>query len=345
MAIIAKQKLGTALILPGAVARGAYEAGVISAIIERKVKIHRIVATSSGALNAVAYAAAIRAGTEDSLGRRLRSAWLKYGSWTKSFNLNPLMWLTGRGLSDQNGLLEMLHELVQPSPPGSKGQIELRIVVSPLDGIRGNIGKDAATTYETVLSFSGKDFDTRQGLEKIFRTTAAACAFPGLFAPVHLPGLGYCVDGGAVNNAPVEYALDEGDIGRIIMAVPFPRLMPKPKPRHGVGLAFHMAQILINERLYRELRNAHNLNLHLGALDELAKNKKISPKHLKNVRSVLPFRPVQIIEVRPARPLGGTVFTGFTDPDMRKKWIAEGRKAAHRHLQHAEKIYVPASLY
>lgn len=328
------KKLGTALILPGAVAKGAYEAGVIGVLTERKIKIHRIVATSSGALNAVAYAAAIRAGTEKTVGRRLQKAWLKYGSWEKSFSLSPWMWLTGRGMSSPDGLMEMLHDLVKPSPPGSNGKIELRIIVASLQGLRGCIGKDPATTYEKVLAFCGKDFDTREGLERIFQATVAACAFPGLFAPVRLPGLGYCVDGGTVNNAPVEYALDDGDIGQIIVAVPFPRLLPKPKPLHGLGLINHMAEILINERLYRDLKNAHKLNLHLADLDELVRKKKISAKHLLAVQSVLSFRHVQIIEVRPPRTLGGTVFTGFTQPELRKKFIAEGRKAALRNLKH-----------
>jgi len=328
------KKLGTALILPGAVAKGAYEAGVISILTERNVKIHRIVATSSGALNAVAYAAAIRAGTEKDLGKRLRNAWLKYGSWNKSFSFNPFLWLSGRGLSDPDGLMTMLKELVVPSPAGAKGKIELRIIVASMEGIRGLIGKNPATTYEKVLSFCGKDFDTQEGLDRIFKATVAACAFPGLFAPVRLPGIGYCVDGGAVNNAPVEYALDDGDIGQIIVAVPFPRLLPKPKPLHGLGLINHMAEILINERLYRDLKNAHNLNLHLADLDELVKKKKLHPQHLEAVKSVLPFRKVQIIEVRPPRALGGTVFTGFTQPDLRKKFIAEGRKAALKNLKH-----------
>jgi predicted acylesterase/phospholipase RssA len=44
-----------ALILPGAVAKGAYEAGAIEELTHREIRIDRIVATSSGALNGVAY--------------------------------------------------------------------------------------------------------------------------------------------------------------------------------------------------------------------------------------------------------------------------------------------------
>jgi hypothetical protein len=51
-----------ALILAGAVAKGAFHAGAISVLAEREVAVTRIVATSDGALNAAVLAAGIATG-------------------------------------------------------------------------------------------------------------------------------------------------------------------------------------------------------------------------------------------------------------------------------------------
>ena len=73
-----------ALVLPGAVARGAYEAGVIEVLAEQDTRIDRIVATSSGALNGLAYAVGIRSGTEKEIAARLIASWVEDGGWNKS---------------------------------------------------------------------------------------------------------------------------------------------------------------------------------------------------------------------------------------------------------------------
>ncbi len=50
-----------AVILAGAVTKGAFEAGALEVIAARGVAVQRIVAASSGAFSAVAYAAGVRA--------------------------------------------------------------------------------------------------------------------------------------------------------------------------------------------------------------------------------------------------------------------------------------------
>ena len=108
---------------------------------------------------------------------------------------------------DQRGLRSMLEGLVKPCLAMSTEDVELRIIVTPLRGVRGAIGKMPATVYEEVLSFNGRDFDEPESLARVINATLAACAFPGVFAPVDLPGLGPCIDGGAVDNAPIAYGL------------------------------------------------------------------------------------------------------------------------------------------
>jgi predicted acylesterase/phospholipase RssA len=322
------QKSHCALILPGAVSKGAYEAGAIGVLAQHDVRIDRIVATSSGALNGVAYAAGIRAGHEREMAEKLAKAWIELGGWKDAFRFNALSAITGRGLSNRAGLVKMLHEIVTPCTHSKKREVELRIIVSPINGIRGAIGKMPATTYEKVFHFSGPDFDTPEGLEKIFDVTTAASAFPGLFTPVELEGFGPCLDGGTVNNAPIAYALDEGDINHVIVPVPFPELLPPPKTARGLGLANHLVGVLINERLYRDLKDAETVNEQVGKLDQLVSAKVITAEHLQEIRKIMPLRKVKITQIRPDKTLGGTVFSGFLHKNERKKYVREGREAA-----------------
>jgi NTE family protein len=322
-------KVGIALVLPGAVSRGAYEAGVLGVLAEKEIKIKRIVATSSGALNGVAYAAGIRRGQEREMAASLTHNWIEHGTWRDSLALKPSSWLKGRGFSGNGGLLSMLRELVTPCPASAaKQEIELRIVVAAINGVKGSIGTTPATTYEKVLSFSGVDFDTQEGLERIFQCASAACAFPGLYAAVDLPGLGPCFDGGTVNNTPIAYALEEGDIDRVIVPIPSPALLGPPGLPYGAGLAKHMIEVLVNERMFRDLRDAQMINKRVEVLDALVDEGVLTSAQLEAVKRALPYRTVGVVEIRPAKQLDGTLFSGFMSRKARVEFIRQGREAA-----------------
>ena len=322
-----------AIVLPGAVAKGAYEAGAVHAIAETGTQVDRIVATSSGALNGVALAAGIRSGNVTEMTEMLNEAWIKLGGWQDSLKFSPLSFITGRGASNRNGLLGLLQSIVTPCTSKVRNEVELRIIVAPLRGVIGSIGPNPATTYERVLSFTGEDFDSAEGLRKIFDATTAACAFPGLFEPVEIEGLGPCIDGGTVNNAPIKYALDEGDVSRVIMPVPFPSVMEVPQePLRGLNLFNHLVDILINERLYRDLKDAHAVNREIARIETLVGNGVLTKEQAAIVRKLASIRPVQIIEVRPENALEGNSFSGFFSRDERIRLVAEGRKAGLRAL-------------
>ncbi len=317
-----------ALILPGAVAKGAFEAGVVDVLAEKNVRIDRIVATSSGALNGVAFAAGIRSGRPREMTGKLVDTWISCGGWHDSLSFNPLHWLTGRGLSDQRGLMKMLTDLVVPCTQSEKHDVELRIIVSPLNGVSGKIGASSATTYEQVLEFKGEHFDTQEGLAEIFEATTAACAFPGLFAPVEVRGLGPCIDGGAVNNAPVSYVLKEGGIDHIYMPVPFPSHILGAAPTRGLSFLNHLIEILINERLFRDLKTAHEINEDVKDLERLRDEGILNKEQFAAVKGVLEIDHVRISEIRPIKTVCGNAFSGFFSGKDRVKLVAEGRKAA-----------------
>lgn len=321
-----------ALVLPGAVARGAYEAGVIEVLAKQETRIDRIVATSSGALNGLAFAVGIRSGREKEMSEKLTASWIEHGGWQDSFSLNPFNFLLGHGLSSNAALLRMMRDLIKPCTESKKRDVELRILVTPLDGVRSRIGKNPATTYEKVIKFSGPDFDTQERLEKVFTVVSAACAFPGLFQPVEIPGLGPCVDGGAVNNAPIAYALEESDVNRVLMPVPFPGIMKPGDWKSGLGLLNHLVAILINERLYRDLKSAQTINFKTDKLNQLAKEGFLTEEQLIKIKAILLVRNVEVTEIRPSEEFKISPFSGFFKKQDRINLIRAGRDAAEEIL-------------
>ena len=317
-----------ALVLPGAVARGAFEAGVIDVLTVNDVQIDRIVATSSGAINGVVYAAALRAGIEKQVIPKLLNAWIEMGSWGNSLSFHPLDWIRGRGLSNGDGLLKMMRNLVTPFENSLKRDVELRIIVAPLNGVCGHIGKMPATTFEKALHFANEDFDNAESLEVIFKAVTAACAFPGLFVPVELDGLGPCMDGGAVNNAPIAYALSEADVERVMVAVPFPAMMKQARSLTGMGLATHISEVLINERLYRDMNQAERRNRRARELKEVFEKNNIAQGEQEQILKVLGLREVELIQIRPSQMVKQSAFSGFFKKADRRMLIEEGREAA-----------------
>ncbi len=322
-----------ALILPGAVARGAYEAGVIEVLAEEDIHVDRIVATSSGALNGLALASGIRAGRKQEAARKLTASWVANGSWQSSLSFNPWSLLTGRGLSDQQGLLTLMRDMVKPCTAKEKFPIELWVILTPLDGVVNHIGSQIATSYESVLKFKDEDFDSQASLDRIFAVVSAACSFPGLFKPVDIEGLGPCVDGGAVNNAPIGYALAESGIKRILIPVPFPSLMKPGAWRKGLGLLNHLIEILINERLYRDLKRTNSVNERVEKLDALVKTGRLTETQVEAVSEALGMRKVELTQIRPSQVLKQSPFAGFFSASERRLLIEEGRTAAREALK------------
>ena len=327
----------TALVLAGAVAKGAFQAGALEVLHEKGLRFSRVVAASSGAINGALWVAAVRAGREADAARALPALWRDRAS-IGIFHLSLGGILRERGLSTGDRIAALLEEAVGAWLSGEKHRAELRIVVAPLSGVDGQIGSARATTYQQVLKFQDADFDTREDRERVFRAAIASGAFPGAFVPVELPGLGQCVDGGTVNNAPVKEAIAEGEIDRIVVVTPHPLVLEEPrKPEGGLTLIGRIADILINERLFRDLREAEAVNGRLEALARLRKDGTLDEAQLEKVRRAVDLgeaRQLEILQVRPARELTGNPFSGFFSRDLRKAYLDAGRAAAATALEH-----------
>jgi NTE family protein len=327
---MSKSTLRIAVVLAGAVAKGAFEAGVLQALAEKRVEIVRIVGSSSGALNGTLLASAVRKREVAQGAAELVELWRDKAGWTDVFHASFEVLRTRQGVSDRAKVLELLRRYVTPSPTGA--DIDLRLLTAPLAGTAGTIGLRPATTYEAMMQFTGKDFATTESLVRVFDGATASSAFPLVFAPVEVEGLGPCVDGGAVNNTPLKWALDGTQHDRIdaivvVATSPELRLGPPPADLHAIELASHLANMLIGERLYRDLHDAADVNASLARLDELVAQGVLDSSQLGAVRTAIGwdgFRNVKIVEVRPLEDLPGSSFSGFFDDSLREQYIQAG---------------------
>ena len=323
--------------LAGAVAKGAFEAGALAELVAADVEIVRIVGASAGALSGVALATGVA-------GRRAKGAidelverWRDDATWRNVFHpsLGDIV-LRRDGFSDQQKLLAMLRDGARPVTIADPAQVDLRLVVASLAGVEGDLAGQPATTHEKVLEFSTADLVTAERLEAVFAAAVASASLPLVFAPVTLPGIGRCVDGGAVNNTPIKWAIDRGrdtSIDAVVVVSTTPEHAAPPAPEHElhlVELVGRLAEMLIDERLYRDLREAESVNAELAALERLAPD-VLDAQQLARVKQALGWqqaRVVPIVAIRPPGELPGNAFAGFVDGALRRAYLDAGRAAA-----------------
>jgi NTE family protein len=328
-----------ALVLAGAVVRGAFEAGALEVIASRKIVVRRIVAASSGALNGAAYAAGVRARREAEAARDLVRVWEEDASLCGALHPSLGAMLEGQGISDQSKLLALLRRYVLPSTSPDPAPIELHVMLATLRGRQGRVDGEPATTYSEILSFPGASFDAQEALERVFVAATASAALPLLFAPVEVPGVGPCTDGGLVNNTPILAAFGpdaDEELDAILVVTPTPTLLTAPPQRYrGVQLLAHQLDMVFAEWLYQDLRRATRLSEGLSRLDALAARRGWGPDQVGEIKAALDLdraRNVPIVSIRPLERLPGTLFSGFTDPAVRRSYVQIGRERAARVL-------------
>jgi len=333
--------MSDALVLAGGVAKGAFTAGALSVLSDPETKarlgldVTRIVGASSGALNGVFYAAAIRGGTEAFAGQRLEQIWLDDATIGGAFDFSLRDVLGGVGLSTDDKLLALLRRHIQPGQ-GPRFPVGLRLVVTNADGEAVAMEDGStATTFEHVVDLAGPDFDTAEALERVFVAAAASAALPGAYAPVPFEVAGGTVrglDGGLVDDTPLGHALEGApEITRVFVLVPSPRVLTPPADLHGLALASHVFDILVEERLVRDLRHVARVNRVLAQLPSLVAD----PAERAALLDALGWtgrRPVQIVEIRPDAALPGDGFSGFTSLPLRQQYVQAGGEAATRVL-------------
>ena len=335
-----------ALVLGGAAAKGAFEAGVVAELLASGVKIRRIVASSAGALSGLFLASRLRAGSAERAGDELVALWRDHAKMSDFFSPSAGSILHLRGLSSMARVGAMLEEFVRPCrvPLDARKEVDLTMVVTSLRGELCAIaeGEPAAVTHEKVFSFQSGAFDSEDSVARMRQVALASATIPGLFSPTELPEVGPCYDGGLSNNAPIRYALEGGsavDTVYVVVAHPAgPLTEDDSEPLHGVALASRLVELLINERFYRDLREASQRNASVLALENLVTAGQLSAGGLASVRRALGWedvRPIRVVTIRPQATLQGDALAGFLDADLRAAYIEEGRRTASKCLEAA----------
>ncbi len=193
-----------ALVLSGGGAKGAYEAGVAAAFVERGLPIRLVAGSSAGALNAAMIA--------DGRAHGLEAMWRSIKR-EQVYALRPSVlfagflpgWLTLFVLNEASSLFD-------PSP--------LReLITSSLDFDRIRSSPVRLLVTATDLARREKRvFDNRTVTVDVLM---AASAVPGLFPPVEVDGA-LLVDGGLTGRAPVLEALEaDASVGRAVVVMSY----------------------------------------------------------------------------------------------------------------------------
>jgi predicted patatin/cPLA2 family phospholipase len=239
--------------------------------------------------------------------------------------------VTGQGLAKADRVHAILMSAMRELAPGDR-EVNLRLVVAPLSGTVDP--ESGATTFELPLHFDGSSFDTEEGRRSVCDAAIASAAFPLAYVPKDLEA-GPCIDGGIVNNTPVKHAItgpgSEG-ISRVIVVVPHP-----PRYESSVGgftdYIGHLLTMVVQERLYRDLRYANRVNQRLKTLAGLVERGVLTEAQAEEVRRALGWKPLAIVQIRPDEPLRGDAFEAFWDKDLRREYIEKGREAAEKALE------------
>jgi NTE family protein len=319
----------TSVILAGGVVKSAFAAGAIKVMTDRGVLPTHVVAASAGALNGILYAAAIRAGVERDSANRLETLWLQEGDWWHGIDFSASALLHLQGVATTDKLLNLMRREVDPvaTMPARRDTI-FTVVVTSMDGQTSPIDGQPTTTFEREETFSGDDYASAAGRERMYQVCAASCAFPILFAPVKVPGIGPCIDGGAVNNSPIGIAMEAG-AERVILIAPTAAALSPHGAATGIDLVSQLAEILIGERLYRDVRQTAATNHVLTELDQMVASGQLTETQRTAVKELPGWkRRVELISIRPTTPLRGNVFSGLVDAKLRAEYVAAGRAAA-----------------
>jgi NTE family protein len=346
-----------ALVLAGAVAKGAFEAGVVSVLADRGITFNRFVGTSAGALGATLLAVGAACGRFDFAAKKLEDLWRDHAVW---WNFIAPTLQIHRGLSSTRGVERIIRRALRDvvSSAGKAGSstrcpTTLTLVTTnvrgaaygPLDdtGVRSEF--EGETTHEDEHVFGTAALLDANQWPHIAAVAAASAAFPGLFVPPKLEdGDGKTdqhVDGGIVNDTPLSYAIDEHGLGAglskskspsgedgtssVVVVGAEPKGPPPRRSLWGIALGTRLIEILINERIERDVIVAEKRNRKRAELLAELAGKNVDAAAIADR---LGFREIDILRIRPDGELAGGAFGGFFRTRWREDQIEAGQAAA-----------------
>lgn len=330
-----------ALVLSGALAKGGFEAGAIKELLplfaKKQMAVRRIVATSAGALSGTVLAAGLRAGNGGDAAELLNHFW-EYEATLRMFRPDLAGIASARGLFSMAAAHKMLRDHLhkQSRSPGARLPVSLSVVVARLLGHTVRIGDQKYSTFEHVLHFADRHFEDQH--DRIINAACASGSVPTLFVPLELTDsdghkLGPCADGGAVNNTPIKEAL-RADVDTIFLISPFPRVEPRYPGNNPIDLADHLMMILLNERLFRDLRESHWANSTIANIEKLVARRCTDPQEAQSLKDDIlqaigmpGAKMLRVVEIRPSAALEGSTLSALFSHRLRRHYLQAGMDA------------------
>lgn len=241
-----------ALVLGGGGARGAAHIGVVEVLERERIPVSCVVGTSMGALVAGAYVAGVSP-------EHMREK-LKYADWADMFtdkaDYSQLSYRTKKinkdliagteiGLSKKGGVQYQSGMIA-----GEKIKLFFNYLVGDFQGQRQIEDSQLPLAIVATDIGTGERVVLKEG--SLSRAMRASMSVPGLMAPVEIDGH-KLVDGGLVDNVPVELARELCQATRVIAVNVGSKLRPADEVNSLVSVTAQMIGILTNQNVHRSL--------------------------------------------------------------------------------------------
>ncbi|HEY4927700.1 MAG TPA: patatin-like phospholipase family protein [Acidimicrobiales bacterium] len=218
----------TALVLAGGSTRGAVQIGMLQVLAEHGFVPDRVYGSSVGAINGAGFAAdPTREGVE-----RMAQIWLdlKREDIYRTGRLHgPWLYLQQRDAVFANSGLRYIIDEGFPFDLLEEAEIPVEVVATSLtDG--GERWFTFGPATDAIL---------------------ASAAMPAIFPPVEIDGEKY-IDGGVVNNVPIQRAIDAGATRIVVLLCSPPVVTPTPSRRPVEGMV-NALLIAIHARFVRDM--------------------------------------------------------------------------------------------
>lgn len=327
------------LVLSGGGARGAYQAGVLRAVVERlgPSPFAIISGSSIGAIHGAIVAEGIESGDLPGALEALARTWLELRGtvriqWRGLLSAlarlvicgpRPAVWRSVRSLLDHARAVERLCRFLPPQRRlGDYRRVELLVTAADL-----NAGRPVVFDRSTP--------DVRV-LDAVLASSALPVAFPSRRIGEH-----WHADGGVFDNAPLAPVIRRG-VADVLVVATTPRCdgdgpAPDPHPMPDVfSVLRRLWPVMLDRLLYEDLREARRINEIVAIIEQspdpdgpVMRRLKAAIGYEKEGRRK---RVVGLVEICPGHELDPPGTLGFDDREAIAAAMRAGYDDAHRVL-------------
>ena len=262
MAAVAGETQRTALVLGGGGARGAAHIGVLEVLERERIPVDCVVGTSMGGLVAGSYAAGL---SPQSMRDKLAAA-----DWTDMFldvaDFSQLSYRKKKVSQRYLGGTELgLSKLGMQIQPGVVAGEKIKLFFNQL--VDADLGEREIQELAVPLAIVATDIGT--GERVVFRSGSltqamrASMSVPGLMAPVEYQNR-KLVDGGLVDNLPIDVARDLCKADRVIAVNVGSPLKPPESVGSLLSVTAQMIGILTKQNVERSLASLTGSDIYIA---------------------------------------------------------------------------------